>query len=154
MGPPKYGAKKRRQKRDIPDFPAPLTECHSMPTTPHLEGRLKPNDMSPDRDSDTAYGFDNNWGAWRLSRHFILFFLYFVSAYFVSRNLKVFSKNKLSIIASEFSLFSFLSTELLKTGSLAADYSLIRVSSLVGSCGRYFSFQVLKGLTGRNLSFR
>lgn len=63
MGPPKYGTKKRRQKRDTTDFSSPLNECHSMPTTPHLEGRHKSTDASPDRDSDTAYGFDNNWGA-------------------------------------------------------------------------------------------
>ena len=69
MGPPKYGAKKRRQKRDLTDYPSPLTETHnsrdshSMPTTPNLEGRHKATDVSPDRDSDTAYGFDNNWGA-------------------------------------------------------------------------------------------
>lgn len=61
MGPPKYGVKKRRQKRDTTDFSSPLHECHSMPTTPHLEGRHKSTDASPDRDSDTAYGFDNNW---------------------------------------------------------------------------------------------
>lgn len=62
MGPPKYGVKKRRQKRDLTDYPSPLHECHSMPTTPNLEGRHKATDVSPDRDSDTAYGFDNNWG--------------------------------------------------------------------------------------------
>lgn len=60
MGPPKFGSKKRRQKRDTIDFPAPLTECHSMPTTPHFEGRHKSADPVSD-DDDTAYGFDNNW---------------------------------------------------------------------------------------------
>ena len=60
MGPPKFGTKKRRQKRDTLDFPAPLTECHSMPTTPHFEGRHKSADPVSD-DDDTAYGFDNNW---------------------------------------------------------------------------------------------
>lgn len=37
-----------------------------MPTTPHLEGRHKDGkaaDASSEHDSDTAYGFDNNWGA-------------------------------------------------------------------------------------------
>lgn len=58
MGPPKFGPKKRRQKRDIPDFPTP--ECHSMPSTPHFEGRHgKAAELSDD--DDTAYGFDNKW---------------------------------------------------------------------------------------------
>lgn len=63
MGPPKFGVRKRRSKRDLTDFSSPLTECHSMPTTPNLEGRHKATEPSPDRDSDHAYGFDNNWGA-------------------------------------------------------------------------------------------
>lgn len=58
MGPPKFGAKKRRQKRDVPDFPTTLTECHSMPTTPHFDGRHK---VDPTSDDDTSYGFDDNW---------------------------------------------------------------------------------------------
>lgn len=68
MEPPKFGPKKRRQKRDITDYPSTLTECHSMPTTPNLEGRghhrseLSLGNQS-DQDSDHAYGFDNNWGA-------------------------------------------------------------------------------------------
>ncbi|CRL00298.1 CLUMA_CG013571, isoform A [Clunio marinus] len=63
MGPPKYSVKKRRQKRDLPDFPLPMMECHSMPTTPNLEGRHKSTDGSSDHDSDSNYGFDNNWGS-------------------------------------------------------------------------------------------
>lgn len=63
MGPPKFNSKKRRQKRDLPDYPAAFTECHSLPATPNLDGRLKAGSISQDHDSDTAYGFDNNWGA-------------------------------------------------------------------------------------------
>lgn len=61
MGPPKQGVKKRRSKRDIPDYPTPMfNEYHSMPSTPNLEGRHRSTGDS--EDSDTAYGFDTKWG--------------------------------------------------------------------------------------------
>lgn len=65
MGPPKQSVKKRRAKRDLPDYPTPpmYNEYHSMPSTPNLgnlEGRHRSTGDS--EDSDTAYGFDTKWG--------------------------------------------------------------------------------------------
>lgn len=56
MGPPKNSIKKRKQKRD-------QSECQSMPTTPNLENRSLRNSDPGGSDSDTAYGFSNNWGS-------------------------------------------------------------------------------------------
>ncbi|KAG5678307.1 hypothetical protein PVAND_007993 [Polypedilum vanderplanki] len=58
MGPPKNNSvKKRKQKRDDYSF-----QTQSMPTTPNLENRHKSTDLDGS-DSDTAYGFHDNWGA-------------------------------------------------------------------------------------------
>jgi hypothetical protein len=57
MGPPKGMVKKRKQKRDH-------SECHSMPTTPNFENRGSQRSSDPGgSDSDTAYGFNDNWGS-------------------------------------------------------------------------------------------
>lgn len=55
MGPPKSLVKKRKQKRDH-------SECHSMPTTPNFENRSQRSSDPGGSDSDTAYGFTDNWG--------------------------------------------------------------------------------------------
>lgn len=55
MGPPKSMVKKRKQKRDT-------SQSHSMPTTPNLENRGHRNSDPCGSDSDTAYGFTDNWG--------------------------------------------------------------------------------------------
>ncbi|CAO1306834.1 unnamed protein product [Diamesa tonsa] len=64
LPPETYGSKKRRQKRDVND--SPLTESHSMPTTPNQQRANHNGNQSTensDHDSDTAYGFDST--SWR-----------------------------------------------------------------------------------------
>ena len=68
MPPPKFGPKKRRSKREINDFTSQSESfTQSMPTTPNQQRALynqMSNGISEDPvefDSDTAYGFDNNW---------------------------------------------------------------------------------------------
>lgn len=61
MAPPKGMVKKRKQKRDYND--ATQNHSHSMPSTPNLESRNSYRSSEVDgSDSDTAYGFTNNWG--------------------------------------------------------------------------------------------
>ncbi|KAL7047843.1 hypothetical protein ACKWTF_003120 [Chironomus riparius] len=59
MGPPKHSVKKRKQKREHNEHT--MNQSQSMPTTPNLESRHKRG--SDESDSDSAYGFNDNWAA-------------------------------------------------------------------------------------------
>ncbi|XP_070490153.1 ankyrin repeat domain-containing protein SOWAHC [Chironomus tepperi] len=59
MGPPKNSVKKRKQKREYNEHT--MHQSQSMPTTPNLETRHKRG--SDESDSDSAYGFNDNWAA-------------------------------------------------------------------------------------------
>lgn len=59
MGPPKHMVKKRKQKRDFPDYHQTISTSQSVPTTPNM--RYKGSNA--DSDSDSAYGFHDTWGA-------------------------------------------------------------------------------------------